>query len=503
MEVSENVKAHLIKIRRIIIILVPLLFILLLGLGIFQLYILSIPAAKNSSSTSSSKVWQIVLSFNPQTKRLFAKSISVKKGKAKNSPFHTSSYKLFVLDKNRQIIFQTDIAIAEYVLYDIYFSPDTSLPSLPQPNELDTIVTIPYFDQADSIEIIKGVTLLLKIIPPKAVGMNFTQAFADVTCDFLHIVFIGDGYSDMNKFHADVAKAKNTFISKEPFASHQNIFDFKTVDNPITNPLGCVASGHLDITCIYKQTSLTKIANTVFTHFPALTQDSTYTKIVVLVDGSPEPVGGGFILGVANALGGQFGVFQDQLYFETTATMEVLGHDVGQLYDRYLYPSNSPASQIGGFISAKFLTNCTTNPSGENFWKDVGVTKGYPGCTSSFLYAPSPRDCGNGGSRTTIMSAAQCAGSSFDIVEQRYLASYIIPKYQCMASTVVVPSPTQIPSITPSSTGSASSPQVPLTLPPSKLPGTPTPQTFTCVTDPSCHSGTSGLQLCPLKCTAQ
>ncbi len=316
----------------------------------------------------------------------------------------------------------------------------------------------------------------------------------------LHIIFISDGYADLNKFHADVAKVQNTFVSKEPYASNSNIFDFQTVDNPTSNNLGCIAGGSLNINCLSSGPSLQKITNVVFCKLPNLPQDATYTKIVVLVDGTPFRVGPGYILGVANTLGGQFGVFQNRLFLETTASMEVLGHDVGELYDRYLYPANSAYGTMGKIIQPPFASNCSVKPNGEAFWKNAGIVKAYSGCTSQYMYAPAPLDCGNGGSSTTLMSAAQCGGQNFDPVEQYYIKTNILPRYQCAATptaTTAVPQPTAT-SLPHTSTFL----QTPT--------ATPTPQKqnssstfYNCIPDPNCKSGSGALQVCALKCTAK
>ncbi|HSW96282.1 MAG TPA: hypothetical protein VLF89_00495, partial [Candidatus Saccharimonadales bacterium] len=81
------------------------------------------------------------------------------------------------------------------------------------------------------------------------------------------------------------------------------------------------------------------------------------------------------------------------------------------------------------------------------------------------------------GSSTTLMSAAGCAGTQFDGVEQYYLESVILPKY-CK----FVPTPTHSPTSEP---GSDTKPS----------------QTFKCELDPNCSKSNNNLQMCQLKCT--
>ncbi|HSW88144.1 MAG TPA: hypothetical protein VLG12_03200 [Candidatus Saccharimonadales bacterium] len=445
-------------------------------------------------SSNSSKIWQISFSFNTKTQQLSIKKITMQQGTVKAATQNeTSPYKLFVLDKNQQVLFQTDISIAQQILYDVYFPPGATPSGLPQLETLDTLVAVPYFSDAQTMQVRKNGQTILTFTPPKELGFlkfpSLIQQSYAATCDLLHIVFISDGYTDMTKFHADAQRAEATYTSKAPFSTHADIFDFKTIDNSTSNPLGCKTNNALNVYCVYTGSNLTKISNTVFAAYPQLPHDPTYTKIVVLVDGAPQPfTGGGLVLGVANTLGGQFGVFQNQLFFESTATMEVLGHDVGQLYDRYVYPPQpGSASDMGNTIPAPYQSNCSTNPQGASFWKNAGVNTGYKGCTSQYMYAPAPLDCSNGqGSSTTLMSAAGCAGTQFDGVEQYYLESVILPKY-CK----FVPTPTHSPTSEPGSDTNSGSGG-----------GNPKPsQTFKCELDPNCSKSNNNLQMCQLKCT--
>lgn len=446
----------------------------------------SLAVVSTSPSMPKSKIWQIALSFNTKTQQLTLSNISIKHGTANASPYNTSPYQLLGFDKNKKVLFQTNIVIADQILYDIYFSPGTDVArsSLPTLGHLASIVSIPYVTNAETIEITKNNQTILSFHPPMELSFSLPslvqQTYA-TTCSLLHIVFVSDGYADMAKFHMDIQKAEATFTSKVPFSLHTNIFDFKIVDNPITNSLGCKENDALAIDCLFNE-NLIKISNLVSSTYPQLPEDATYTKIVVLVDGSPQSFNGGLILGVANAIGGQFGVFQNQKFFESTATMEVLGHAVGQLYDRYIYPeSPGSASDIGDSIRPPFLTNCSPNIQGESFWKNAGVTQAYKGCTSQYMYAPAPLDCGSRGSSGTVMSAAGCAGSQFDGVEQYYLQAQILPKYLCAISPT--PMPTQA-KILPTDSGNS----VPVQ-----------DKSFNCQPDPSCISN-KNLQLCALKC---
>ena len=146
-------------------------------------------------------------------------------------------------------------------------------------------------------------------------------------------------------------------------------------------------------------------------------------------------------------VGSDFGVFQTHSNLLKVASHEVLGHGVGYLYDRYIYDFSNPNSQITN-VSPE--SNCSGNPQGAPFWSSVSGSQVSQGCTSQYMQAPYPRDCGNAGSSQSMMSAVPCGASEFDSVEQAWIRNNIMSKYQsCQNAGVPTSSPTLIPTVPP------------------------------------------------------
>ena len=175
--------------------------------------------------------------------------------------------------------------------------------------------------------------------------------------------------------------------------------------------------------------------------------DQDHLKLIILADADPEPSGSLLILGVMRGVGSDFGVFQTHSNLLKVASHEVLGHGVGYLYDRYIYDFSNPNSQITN-VSPE--SNCSGNPQGAPFWSSVSGSQVSQGCTSQYMQAPYPRDCGNAGSSQSMMSAVPCGASEFDSVEQAWIRNNIMSKYQsCQNAGVPTSSPTLIPTVPP------------------------------------------------------
>lgn len=412
------------------------------------------------------KTWEIILSFDNNTETISLKKLSVLNQEI-TADFRSaqfSPYELVVLDKDDRALFRTKVNITEQIIYNILSTDATGSASIiPPPNELSTVLHIPYKPSAAKISISKYYSPVLQINITPEVAFNFVgEVFAQTSpssCGPVQIVFISDGYSNFPQFHSDVDRIKTAFASTQPYAfSASQIFDFKTIDN--TEALGC-RSGIRQTSpytsgCIQNP----RIKQIGFQNFPKA------SKFIVLVNNPNAASVDGGILGVANDIGGDVGVFTNRTdippqEYTKTAIHEVLGHMVGLLYDRYVYPSVYGQSKI---LISSLNSNCTVNPQGEQFWKNSGSTSSYQGCTNPSAYAPFPRDCGTNGNSSTIMSAASCSASGFDSVEQAWINQQVIPLYQnaCPVSPTAVqatstPGPT-IPESTPGPTSTGSNP---------------------------------------------
>src|SRR3989344_2178936 len=402
------------------------------------------------------KSWEII--FENKDQVLTVKSVTIKNAVSIKSPFKFSPYTLTVLDKTGQTLYEDNVQINERIHVDPMITPQGS-PSAELP--IESMITVPYFDGAEKIQISKENLPILELIPPKKISLqliDIAQAQNSASCKPLNLVFISDGYSDMNKYHQHVDTIKQVFSNVAPYSS-KNIFSFKTIDNPSSNPLNCVAGGQLNVSCLY---SISSIANLVFSRFPELPTTSGYTKFVILADALPNTDG---TLGAALGVGGQIAVFETRVFSNQVTLHEVSGHAIGFLNDRYVHANPSYG------LPLRARSNCTDNPAGEQFWQSLGYSSSFLGCMNRAWYAPTDnKDCINGnpgtllstGPRTTAMSAGGCGQPVFDAVEQEWIKTQILPNYSDV-SCLLPPSPSPSPSPSPT-------PSPPPSLSPSPIP---------------------------------
>jgi len=390
----------------------------------------------------SPETWEITLNYNSETKNLSLKKLALagKSFRPDTRSDQDSPYKLSVLDKSNSIIYQSGIHITERVIFNV--SDVNELKGFVQPAEFDTIVYVPYFFNASKLVITKNSTPVLHISLDQnsATPVSFDlipEALAQSasSCGPMQIVFISDAYTNFAQFQSDVDRIKSAFNATQPYASYASqIFDFKTINN--SENLGCTSGIVPDpqrgrFTGCIENPRIKQIG---------LAQFPTASKFIVLVNNPNAALVDGGIYGVANDIGGDLGIFTNRtdiptIEFTKTAVHEVLGHLVGKLYDRYLYPFPFP-------LISSIKSNCSNNSSGEPFWRQSGASGAYQGCQDSSAYAPFPRNCGNNGNNSTIMSAASCSASGFDSVESAWISTQIIPRYQNSCST---PTPTPVP----------------------------------------------------------
>jgi len=437
-------KKILIPLFVLILILIPLTFLI---------------SSKNKSqeppptTSSKSKMWEIRFAYDTEKQVLTVRSVTLKDGRATASNLGLSPYKLQVLDKNKNIIYQTDIHITERILYDIYIPPEAtgsavSLP--PQPKEFEDIVYIPYLSNAQKAEVLKQGNKILEFTFPKISSFSLiNQAYAiggECTTN-LKIVFVSDGYASESKFNSDVQQVTGKFKSQSPYSENPDIFDIKSIYN--TESLGCNLSGVLNNSCLGSSQAYSKTRAIAFNKYPGLEGvDQDHLKLIILADADPEPFGSLLILGAIRGVGSDFGVFQTRSSLLKVASHEVLGHGIGYLYDRYIYGDSSDPDGNDKLRDVSYQSNCTGNSQGVPFWNSISGTQVSQGCTSQYMYAPYPRDCGNAGSSQSMMSAVPCGASEFDLVEQAWIRNNIMSKYQsCQSAGAPTSNPTLIPTV--------------------------------------------------------
>ncbi len=431
------------------------------------------PKQKSTQSADpnqpTSKTWELTVSYDPNIKQLTATDLQLLDQTIRPDPrtAEDSSYALYVLNKDNQILYKQKVLITENLIFDT--TSDSGV-IVNQPPLLNSIIFVPHFITATNIKITKLNELVLdyQIPPQKTAEMNLNNMqkilIPEVQAQFnpppstgpttgptpqkLQVVFISDGFTNMNTYHQAVDQIKNAFNSTQPYASaNPPIFEFHTVDNQQT--LGCTQG---IVNCANNPSRI---------YLAAMNAYPNLSKIIVIVNNPSAASVDGPLYGLTNDVGGNLAIFTNRNdvasgEFTKTAVHEFLGHAVGELYDRYVF--NDPQYQL---IKAGLKSNCTDNPQGEAFWRQAGVTGAYRGCGNNNNYAPAPPDCTgqpnpqspliNGGNRQSIMSASGCGGNVFDAVEQYWIRTHIIPRYQVaitaspLPSTFPIASPSTIP----------------------------------------------------------
>jgi len=372
------------------------------------------------------KTWEVILSFDTNTRKVVSKEVTLidKKITQDNRGADFSPYELVMYSSIDEVLYRTKFNLTTDPLYDMSVNPPSSGSAQPEtPDKLETVIYVPYLDKGTKILIKENNENILEIKLPvkkKSLGFfNLPKAYAQAQgCAPLVVAFVSDGYKDFNKFHNDIETFRQIYLSVDPYNT-QSIFDFRAVDN--SESLGCEVS----LNCV-GNSKITQIAKATY---------PDVSKVIVLVDMN-IPQGGA--LGVTSGIGGNVAVFPNNggNITQTTrivAAHEFLGHAVGLLYDRYV-----SSSSTYGKIQGDIRSNCTDNPSGENFWQTAGSQGVYNGCSNKSNYASSPITCKPplnpkllaSGNSNTMMSAVGCAQELiFDSVEKYWIKTNVLPKY--------------------------------------------------------------------------
>jgi len=437
--IKEKVRTFL---RKKIFILAGLLIIIVFLLSTALLVINS-----NKSPQQFDKTWQIELNYNSNVKKLSLEKLTVINRKTvpdeRNALY--SPFKLQVLNKNGNVIFQEKVSITEQIFYDLFLNaPDSQLP---MPTDFKSVIFVPFQIDATKIIILRNNDTILQISLPKFTSYRFIEsvqaAQQSISCGPITTVFINDNYVDINKFKSDVSYLENLYNTTAPFNINPGIFDFKEVDAP--QNFGCATLGIRS--CVSNLSGAIK--NAGLRYFP------NAQKFIVLVNNLNALTVDGGTAGIINGIGGDVIAYTNYAYVMpgltsgqafAAAAHELEGHGVGYLWDRYVLSPNLNNPVIAPGDTS---TNCSTNPQGEPFWKGAGSTGVFQGCSVQEQYAPFPLTCQSntkalisGGTNDTVMSAVGCSPNQFDQVEQAWIKTNILPNYKaCPSGTVAKVSP--------------------------------------------------------------
>ncbi|HSX40704.1 MAG TPA: SdrD B-like domain-containing protein [Candidatus Saccharimonadales bacterium] len=422
--------------------------IIVAALGTIIIFLFGIFAFVSSTQKpavdNSYKTWKILLSYSVPKDSLTLKSLTLLNQTIR--PDYRlqkfSSYKLLMLNKKNDILYQTGIPIVDSVVEDVG-SQSTST----YPGNIESLVFVPWREGAIEIRIIRDKKTMLDISLPQQNSFNvLSQTFAEGiqradgrTCGPLQTVIINDNYTNIAHFRSDVQRIENIFRSTAPYSTTPNLFDFKEIDQP--QNYGCKQIG-LPACFTTKRPAAINVATSAYPEAGAL---------VVLTDSLDAPPAG-VARGVSSP-GSMIGFFSNYANdFQDAGPHEFEGHGIGWLYDTYVLkdPASLGLSKNLFLSSASKRTNCSDNPNGESWWKTADPNSGvFPGsCYSPDYYSPYHPTCagssiaislGNQG----IMSAIGCAQGNFTPVESYWITHNILPEFAACPTPTPSPSPTQ------------------------------------------------------------
>lgn len=344
---------------------------------------------KEKKIPAPQKILEINLSYDENASPIIkVASVNIKNGYSPKYLPQDKGYELQVYNKQNKLV------------ASLTFTIPNKLAGLPPPREgeqrppidpkdlilkkVDFTLTIPYIETAKTLQILDPnkkviATKDLSNIPiinnkpnfDSIPGANlpekqsnlwnflFHQAFARSSDGKLHIVFISNGYKDINQFHDDVVRFKDTLLTYEPFKTRGSQILFDRVDNTVG--LGCNYPDPKAPSLIVCNDSLVKqkINDAVVPH----------DKIYVIVND--------------NVIAGTVNTFQ-QIAVGTNIKddgqhifVHELGHILGGLLDEYV-----DDSYYGEAINTDTVNaNCYTGKPTTEVWKGIPISDYKEGCT--------------------------------------------------------------------------------------------------------------------------
>lgn len=185
----------------------------------------------------------------------------------------------------------------------------------------------------------------------------------------LDIVFVGAKYTDLNKFHQDVARYQDYITTTVPFANRLANLSLASIDN--TQDLGCQRDNRIRRALICNPDTVVSVVNNA---------KVPYDIVLVIVD--EDEAGGAALLG-SNIVFVSRGAGQEK------AAVHELGHTIGNLLDEYTL-SQDQGSPATGQLDNQTHANCYAGQPPARKWQNlIGLNDYSKGCTNENWYRSS------------------------------------------------------------------------------------------------------------------
>jgi hypothetical protein len=351
-----------------------------------------------------SKILEVDLEYNEgNNPKLTISGLAEKNGYVPSILINPNPYGIQLLDINNRIVYQQQFNLSNKANYDYPDSEGNLHGGIVSLSNFSFAETLPWFDSINQIRILDENAQIITSEPFLNVKViNNNSDFRSIRGDellnnqdklnintfqpqkalaatgrVLNIVFIGNGYTDMNAFHADATRFGDTFLTFEPYKSYASKIMFHTIDN--TRNLGCGASSGLSRLVVCNSQLVIQIVNS-----------SGVPHDGIAVINNSSQYGGGVVGGIPAQYNGPKG--------PAMFVHEFGGHIFGRLLDEYLYtgeasngPINNKLYNIDGVATVAGDGNCYAGNPPASGWNGLVNSADYKqGCNNELnWYAPS------------------------------------------------------------------------------------------------------------------
>ena len=279
-------------------------------------------------------------------------------------------YILSALNVDAREIFSIKFDIPLYI--DIPPDPLTGESHQLKMDRNSTVVRIPYDSRITSLRInfkIFNLKFIPFANPPPAPTTEVILGNCSGSGCF-DLLFLSDGYTNMDQFKIDAQTIANFFGTVEPYKSNLDRIRITRVDN--TASLGCYNN------CGGIQRLICCDSSKVFQAVSGLSYDE-----ILVITNINEYGGSGYIDVSGCADNGTYGVtFRDTDNYAKEVAVHETGHSFGGLWDEYEY----------GVDGSGDGPNCVHDPSCTK-WNGVAGTGCFAGCSYNGMYRPTENSC--------------------------------------------------------------------------------------------------------------